>query len=242
MASHEPTRGLPAQVALTSSFLPPGPLTPVTTTRSESAYLASAAILAWGGIVLQLIVSTGLVGSAIGAAWQLVGYFTILTNFITATFFTFRLVRPAGRAADWFQRQSVAGWVTLSITFVGIAFGVLLAQLFHPRGMGAIANDLLHYVTPAVCLGYWLAFVRKGGLEWRHAGIWTTYIAAYGAYAFIRGAATGFYPYPFIDLPHIGMSKTIVNTIGLLLAFWLGGVLLVLIDKRSAVGTRTQVV
>jgi hypothetical protein len=41
----------------------------------------------------------------------------------------------------------------------------------------------------------------------------------YAAYSLVHGAATGFYPYPFIDVNHLGYDKVLTNMAMLILVF-----------------------
>lgn len=208
------------------------------TTRSRSgshvAFLVLVTLIAWAGLALQFSVSRPLFPSTISTVWRMLGYFTVLTNVITAVFFTIWLVGRNQTSSSWTDRPAVATWVALSITFVGLGYALLLARLYHLEGSAWVANALIHYITPALGFIYWVVLVRKGTLRWIHALIWSLYIAAYGIYALVRGASSGWYPYPFLDLPVIGLQKVVLNTIGLLLAFYVVGLVFVLLDKRWA--------
>ena len=48
---------------------------------------------------------------------------------------------------------------------------------------------------------------------------WLQWPAFYAVYALIRGAITGFYPYPFIDVSVLGITRTLIHCIGLGVAF-----------------------
>jgi hypothetical protein len=90
-----------------------------------------------------------------------------------------------------------------------------------------VANDLLHYVTPAVCVLYWWFAVPKSSLRWVHPFWWGLYPTLYLVYALIRGAIIQSYPYGFIDAGVLGYQRTFVNGIGLLIAFLALGLALV---------------
>ena len=54
------------------------------------------------------------------------------------------------------------------------------------------------------------------------------------AYTLVRGAATGFYPYPFVDADDLGYGPVTVNCLGVAVLFLgLAGLALVL-DRRLA--------
>ncbi|MEO8577227.1 MAG: Pr6Pr family membrane protein [Gemmatimonadales bacterium] len=208
--------------------------------RLETSFLTVAGLLAWAGVLIQLWVSTRLFGNPLTASWRLLGYFTILTNVIVAVFFTARLLHREGPANHWARSDSFATWVTVSITFVGLGFIVLLARLYHFEGIEWLTNALLHYVTPTLGLLYWLLFVRPASLRWKDPMIWSVYVLAYGIYSMARGAVDGFYPYPFVDLPKIGWARVSINMIGLYIAFCLFGALFVAIGRWWPCDARAQ--
>ena len=55
---------------------------------------------------------------------------------------------------------------------------------------------------------------------------WLAWPLGYAAYALLRGAATGFYPYPFVDVPSLGMGRVLGNVAGLCIVFLATGFLL----------------
>ena len=205
----------------------------------ERAYLVVAAILAWAGLIIQLIAILPDYSIA-GAIWKLLSYLTIITNLAVASFFTMRLLRPDNSHQRFINSPSLAGWVTANITFVGIAFAALLARLYHPEGLNLVANDLLHYVTPALGLAYWFIFLRSGRLQWTDPLKWSIYALVYGAYALIRGAITGYYPYPFLDLPTVGAAYVAAHIVGLYIVFCVLGWLFVYIDRSWPLTTKWQ--
>lgn len=136
------------------------------TTRSKTglhvAFLVLATVIAWAGLALQFSVSRELYPSTISTVWRMLGYFTVLTNVITAVFFTVWLIRRNRPSSSWTDRPSVAAWVALSITLVGVGYALVLARLYHLDGSAWVANALIHYITPALELIYWIAFNTIG--------------------------------------------------------------------------------
>ena len=55
----------------------------------------------------------------------------------------------------------------------------------------------------------------------------------------IRGALSGFYPYPFLDVGVLGPGAVAVNVLGLLLAFAGGGLMLIALAQWRA-GVRAR--
>ena len=114
---------------------------------------------------------------------------------------------------------------------VGIVYNIILRFIWDPQGLQAVADELLHLVIPILFLVYWLLFVQKNELKWKHAFMWMLYPFIYGVFILLRGNASGFYPYPFIDMNILGLNKTLINVAGFVLVFLFGGLLFIGIGK-----------
>jgi hypothetical protein len=159
------------------------------------------------------------------ALWRLMGYFTILTNlWVVLSLGAVALGRPP--APRWLTAA------TLAILLVGTVYHLLLAQDLAPGSARWIADQGVHSVMPIATLGWWLAFVPKAGLGPRDLPAFMAWPVAYGLYSLARGAAEGWYPYFFIEVPRLGYPQVLLNIVGLGLAFALAGVLLVVLGRR----------
>lgn len=189
----------------------------------NKAVVIMIAALAWCGVLLQFYLSLhsaiengkGVVGGLV----SYFGYFTILTNCLVCISLTTPLIAAASSPGRFFARSDVTAGVATSIVFVGIAYHILLRNVWNPQGLNAIANDLLHYVTPTLFMAYWWFYFPKGALRWSYPLIWGLYPTAYLIYALARGSIIGSYPYGFIDPIAIGYQRTMINAVGLLIAF-----------------------
>ncbi|NBE06084.1 Pr6Pr family membrane protein [Paragemmobacter ruber] len=204
----------------------PGPTIPPAARRAAAAL----ALLAWAALVVQLaaVMQDGTASLPV-AVWALLRYFTILTNLALALAMT-------GIALGWALtfRPAILGGVTLSLLLVGSVYHLLLRGIVPLAGLGLIADLLLHSATPLAALIYWCAFVPRGHLRPRHALLWTLYPIAYGAYALTRGLIDGIYPYPFLDLPRIGLAHTALNGAAVILAFAGAALVVAWLDRRHA--------
>ena len=151
--------------------------------------------------------------------WVMAAYFTILTNGLVAVAM---FAAAQGRALS----GRVAGGVLLSILMVGIIYYVILARLWDPQGLAYWADQGLHTAVPLATLGWWLAFAPKDA-RLRDLPFWLIWPLVYCLYSLIRGAMTGFWPYPFIDLPALGPLRLSLNIAGLVVAFGLLGLVIV---------------
>jgi hypothetical protein len=195
-------------------------------TGAARASAGLIALIGWVGLAVQLSALTDQAGSAAGAIWIMLRFFTILTNLIVAVVFTgIALGQPA------FRSQSLLGLMTLSILFVGAVYVLLLRGLVELSGGAATANLILHYIVPSLTPLFWLLFAPKGALKWRDPLLWALYPLAYFAYALLRGALDGKYPYPFMDIPKVGWASALTTVSIILIAYLLVGSVFVWLSR-----------
>lgn len=153
--------------------------------------------------------------------WLMAGFFTILTNALIA-------LHLFAVAKGWQIPAARAAGLLLSILVVALIYHTLLARLWNPQGLGWWADQGLHTAVPLGYLGWWLAFAPKA-VSQRDLPGWLIWPASYGGYAMIRGALTGFWPYPFLNADALGWATVTLNLALLLLTFTgLGFILLAL--------------
>jgi hypothetical protein len=150
-----------------------------------------------------------------------ISYFTILTNLLVAVTLTFALAAGSTTWERFFARATVQTGVAVYIVIVGMIYSLLLRHIWNPTGAQKLADVLLHDIIPVVYGLYWLIFVPKAELRWRHALVWLAYPIAYMIYTLLRGVATGWYPYPFVDVGVLGLPRALGNG-GLLLLLFFG--------------------
>jgi hypothetical protein len=134
--------------------------------------------------------------------------------------------------STFFSRAMVQSGTAVNIAIVGIVYSLLLRHIWDPQGWQKVADVLLHDLIPLLFVAYWVIFVPKNSLRWTHALWWLTYPAAYFAYTLLRGAASGWYPYPFLDPNALGYPRVSANAVMLLAAFLLMGLLFVAMGRR----------
>jgi hypothetical protein len=183
------------------------------------------AAVAWIGLFIQFA-ELHRKNGALLALWIMLAYFTILTNALVAVVFTcVALDRTALRAP-----RVIAG-VVISILLVGVVVFFLLRGLLELSGGSALVDLLLHQVTPVGALLFWLFATRKGSLTWRDPLLWAIYPLAYFGYALARGAASGQYAYPFMNVAALGWARTGLNAFVIAVGFVLTGYAFVGIDS-----------
>ena len=191
-------------------------------TRIAAALIAA---IAWTGLIVQYAATFAGNHSILVTLWTLLWFFTITTNLLVAAVFT-SIAAGTPVAPRW-----VAG-ATISIALVGVTYGLLLRGLQELSGGSLLANTLLHVVTPILVPLFWLAFVKKGGLTRRDPLQWAVYPLAYLLYILARGAVTGRYPYPFIDVTRLGWPRAAGSAVCIAIGFLLAGYALVWLDAR----------
>jgi hypothetical protein len=196
-------------------------------------YAAVGALLGWFALALQLYLM--LVQSPalerLGAVITFFSFFTILTNLLTASVFTAVAFQPKEGWGKWLCRPSVQAATAVYIAIVGMVYQLLLRQLWNPQGAQWLADVLLHSIVPVGYVVYWLLFAPRAGLSWKDSATWLIYPGVYLVYILARGAVSGLYPYPFVDVSVLGYGGVLARA-GLLLLVFLGMGLLVVAVGR----------
>ncbi len=148
-------------------------------------------------------------------------FFTILTNLLVAFCFTLLLSKSKSRLKLFFSKSTTLTAITVYILIVGMVYNLILRFLWEPRGLQLLVDELLHTVIPLLCLFFWWKYVYPKILKWKDAFPWLIYPLVYIFLVLIRGAISGFYPYPFIDVNTIGYARVLINS-GILAIGFLG--------------------
>jgi hypothetical protein len=219
--------------------LPPDPILIMADARSNSSTrsaLAIIAVVAWFALVLQflLMVQRAAPGTALHAVINYFSFFTILTNLLVAVGTTVPLLAPQSAAGRFFARPSTQSATAVYIAIVGITYSLLLRHMWNPQGLQKIADILLHDVVPVLYVAFWIFLVPKLTLRWSDAVRWLAFPLVYMVYTVARGLIAHWYPYYFIDVDTIGLSRALMHAAGLLLAFFGMGLLFIAIGRWTA--------
>lgn len=201
-----------------------------TVTRCGATVLSTTiAVVAWTGLTLNVIDVFGRSGSVVRTIWDLLEYFTILTNLWIALLFTGTMIWPGAP-----PRPKLVACLALAILLVGVVYHLLLRGLYQFTPITQVADVLLHQVTPILVPMFWLLAIPKGRLTLRDPLLWAIYPLAYFGYALARGAVTGHYPYPFMDVAKVGLGQATVNAVVIAVGFLATGAALVWLDGMLA--------
>ena len=183
---------------------------------SQKIYLSVLALLGWFAVIGQFYIIIASKAAPLGELIvRFFGYFTITTNILVAVCCTVIVAAATLGPGNFFYRQSTLAAIAVYIVVVGLTYNTLLRFLWKPQGLQWVVDELLHSVIPVMYLLYWLVAVPKDQLQWKYVWPWLIYPLIYTIFMFIRGALSGFYPYPFIDIGKIGLTRGTINTIGL---------------------------
>ena len=197
-------------------------------------YAAVGALLGWFALALQLhlMLVQSPASERLGTVITFFSFFTILTNILTASVFTAVAFHPKHGWGKWLCRPSVQAATAVYIAIVGMVYQLLLRQLWNPQGAQWVADVLLHSIIPVGYVLYWLLFAPRAGLSWKDSLTWLIYPGVYLVYVLARGAVSGLYPYPFVDVNVLGYGGVLARS-GLLMLVFLGmGLLVVAVGRR----------
>ncbi len=204
-------------------------------------YAGVGALLGWFALALQLyliLVQSPALGVAmVGTVITYFSFFTILTNILVALVLT---AVSSGLRAGWAQQvasESRQAATAVYITVVGVSYQLLLRKLWNPQGAQWLADVLLHSVVPLGYVVYWLFLAPRTRLRWKDVWGWLVYPAVYLMYILARGAVSGLYPYPFVDVNQLGYRGVLVNTVVFTSVFVGLGLLAVAFTRRRAKAT-----
>ncbi len=203
------------------------------------------ALVAWCGLALQFSVSLDLLAAqgmdASQTVSRMLAYFTILTNLVVAAYYTMRFMQRGSDEGKWLAHPAVGSAIAMYVTLVCVIVHLILRHLQVLTGNALVADTILHYVTSIWFVIFWIGWVPKRGLQWRHALWWALYPLAYFVYAMLRGAGSGFYPYPFIDVAKLGFQAVAINAVLISVAFFVAGLALIALDRAWPFGVARRV-
>jgi hypothetical protein len=188
--------------------------------RLQKTFLIILAVSGWFALIAQFyLIIVNRVASIPETITRYFSFFTILTNLIVAVCCTFILLKPTSNTGRFFSRPDTLTAIAVYITVVGIVYNTVLRFLWNPQGLQLIVDELLHSAIPVLFIVTWFILTRKTVFKWKRIFPWLLYPLAYIMYILIRGAFSGFYPYPFINVTELGYNKVLVNCVGLLSVF-----------------------
>jgi hypothetical protein len=199
-----------------------------------ASLVTQVVLLTQGGADVNTAASEASAGLAVRYV-RLLSYFTIQSNVLVLALAVSLVLNPVRDGRAWRVLHADA---LLGIIITGLVFGTVLAGQVQHHGIGTWVNAGFHYFAPAWTLAGWLLFGPRPRLDRATLGWLFLWPALWIIYTFAHGAATGWYPYPFLNAHLHGYGVAFRNTAAVIvLALVLVGVLRVL-DRRLPTITR----
>jgi hypothetical protein len=196
------------------------------------SYATIGAITAWLAVIAQFyLIIINRTSTVPETVVRFFSYFTILTNILVALSFTALLLKPKSQWRNFFSRPDVLTAVAVYITIVGLVYNMILRALWQPEGLQRLVDELLHTVVPLLFIVFWCIYVSRHALRWKQIASWLLYPFVYFLYVLIRGALSGFYPYPFINVREHGYGPVLLNSLYIMCAFLFFSALFVAVGK-----------
>lgn len=167
-------------------------------------------------------------------------YYTNLSNLAVLIVHVLLLIPGKCRALMLTPLARYLTAIGILVTFI-VYFFVLTrfgrhrgSDTMRSLGVRRISNALVHYVVPLLCQLEWLVAADKSGLGIGAVFLWLLVPLAYLVFTILR-ARTGviietngrLWPYGFLDREALGNRKWMRNILGMLLLFFLLGLILV---------------
>jgi hypothetical protein len=158
-------------------------------------------------------------------------FFTIQSNILGAvTLVAAAFVPRAARAAAFDVARTA---VTLAMGVTGVVFALLLKGLQESLDTHvAWVNFVVHTLMPVVVVADWLIDPPRHRAGVRTWLLLLAYPAVWFVYTLVRGAAVGWYPYPFVDAKQHGYGHVFGSALVLLAGFAVAAAVLVWLGNR----------
>jgi len=188
-------------------------------------FLFGAVTLVAVGIQLGIHISHGF------SVLNFFSYFTNLSNIFAA------VVLLVESVLTWRGRELGPSWQVLRcvsvvcMALVGIVFSALLRNV----DLGSLLpwiNTWLHYVMPVAVVADWLIQSPRRPIPLKRLGIAVLFPLVYLAYSLTRGAATGWYAYPFLNPANGGYLSVAVTCVIIAVAFIATSAVLILLANK----------
>jgi peptidoglycan/LPS O-acetylase OafA/YrhL len=179
-----------------------------------------------------VVASSAAAGNAVEGGGQFdptrfYAYFTIQSNLIgiVALLWAFRRRNaPPSRRLDLF-RGAAAAYLTATFFVVIFFLQDVDVELQVPW-----IDAVLHRIFPVIVVLDWLIDPPDTRLRFRDALLWLIYPLVWLGFTLVRGAADGWYPYPFLDPANGGYGTVAAMAVGITIGFlavsavyiWLG--------------------
>ncbi len=159
---------------------------------------------------------------------RFLSYFTVQSNLLVLLTGLWLAVEQSGRNRVW---QVLRLNALVGITVTGIIYVTLLRPIVHLTGVPKLTDIVFHYVAPIGAVVGWLLCGPRRRISDAVLGWSLVWPALYVGYTLAHGAASHWYPYPFIDVTTIGYATALRNGAGIALLLLGLGLLFRWVDR-----------
>jgi hypothetical protein len=188
--------------------------------RGARAWCAATAACVLAGVVISALTVAnnphGHFHPAAARAANAFAFFTIQSNLLVGAA-ALLLALEMNRPSTAFAVLRLTGLVAITVT--GIVFHAVLARTLDLKSWDAVGNELVHTIVPAMAVVGWLLIGPRALLSRRTAWGSLIFPICWLGFTLIRGAIAHWYPYPFIDVTHLGYGRAIVNCVWVAVLF-----------------------
>lgn len=209
----------------------------MTSTSAARLWHGATALVAAAGLGIQLVLvvagASVLVQEdppSLGVRLvRFVSYFTVLSNVLVLITTLAAARRPDvdGRLWRVLRLDAVVG-----ITVTGLVHWFFLRPLLHLTGWSYATDKVLHVVVPLLALVGWLAFGPRPRITLRVVLLALIYPVGWLVVTLLVGAASGWYPYPFLDVGARGAAAVAAASVAVALLIFALSALAWLLDRR----------
>ncbi|HET9757713.1 MAG TPA: Pr6Pr family membrane protein [Candidatus Limnocylindrales bacterium] len=175
-----------------------------------NTYRLGFAVLTIVAIAAQ---ATDLHAKGLLVAQNFFSYFTIQSNLIAVAVF---LIGVAWwRTAPTPVWELVRGASVVYMTVTLVVFALLLSNTDVDTALPWV-NTVVHQIMPIAVIADWLIDPPRTLIPFTTSLRWLTYPLLWVAYTLVRGATSGWYPYPFLDPANGGYASVAVYIVAIL--------------------------
>jgi hypothetical protein len=169
----------------------------------------TALVVALGFQIVEKILNNAMIAA------QYFSYFTIQSSFIAATVLLIGGVSALRRSEDSLAytvaRMSVVAYAVVTAVVYNVLLRGIATMGFHSTPW---PGELMHVWVPIFIVLDWLLSPGRPRLRWTALRIVVVYPLVWLAFTLVRGAITGWYPYPFLE-PSTGWLSVLTYVLGI---------------------------
>lgn len=156
-------------------------------------------------------------------------YFTVQSNILVAVVTGYLALDPRRDGPVWRVARADA---VVAITVTGLVHWFLLRPLLNLTGLNALADSLLHLVVPLLAVFGWILFGPRPRTDRDTVLRALAWPVVWFGYILVLGVVTGWYPYPFLEVPELGYPRVLLTALGVTILFLVLSALLLLLDRQ----------